>query len=232
MILPKKASGLLAAREGARGAFTLVEIMLALAISSVIMLGCTALMFDMVRLMDYFEKGSPFKSHVDGVEKFLRGAVMDSDIAKPELFESRLASNAAQTVWLARDFEEKSQDKYYIGYGVATEHPFYPSPLGFSGDKLCLLELSDEGLYVVWRFVEPERVGEDAAIYKTLLSPWVKKLGFLYFDNDTWKEEEEIVTMLYSDLMPKYLKIYFDKNGETYERIIPLNLYLDFQISQ
>ena len=222
------------ARPVVRAAFTLVEIMLALAVSAFVMFGCAAMMFDMMRLTEYFERGGTFRSHVDGVEKFLRAAFMNSEIETGNLglFESPLASNTAKTVWLVRDFEDKNVDKYHLAYGVGIEHPLYPSPLGFAGDKLCLLELLDGGLYIVWRFVQPEREGEEAAIYKMLLSPWVKKIGYIYNDNDRWKEEDEIKTMGYSDLMPKYIKIYFDRHGEKYERLISPNLYLDFQISQ
>lgn len=214
-----------------RRAFTLVEVMLGLAISALVMFGCVALMFDMARLTEYFESGNSFRNHVDGVEKFLRCAVVDSEIGSAAKFESPLTKNTAGTIYVAKDFENTGANDYYIGYGVRTSHPFYPSPLGFGADKICLLELDgDDGLYLVWKFTDAEIENSDPAIYKTLLSKWVKKIGYIYNSSAGWEEEETLRTSG-ETLMPSYIKIYFDKNGETYERIISLDVVLDFQIS-
>ena len=61
-------------------------------------------------------------------------------------------------------------------------------------------------------------------LYKTPLSPYVKKISYLLPDTNGWREEDDLSNI---DDMPSYVKLLFERAGEKIERIIPLSGMLD-----
>ncbi len=214
-----------------RSGFTLVEVLLSLSISALIMFGCCALMFDMVSLSEHFERDWSFRSHVDGVEKFLRSSFISSKIDDISALGTVSQKNSAGTIYLAKDPEDGTMGEDYLAFGVDGDHPFYPSPTVFSPAKVCFLEWKDgEGLFIVWRFIVSESRNSEPAVYKEIVSKWVEKVGYLYYDETKgWEEEDEIRSDSASDsnVMPSFLKLYFRRGDETYERIISLEGFAD-----
>lgn len=220
--------------KSGRCAFTLVEVVLATAISAVVLFGCCAMMFDMVGVLEYFERGWSLRSHADGVEKFLRASFMNSSAVQTSEIGETIANNSAKTIYLAHDPDNASLGDYYLCFSANYEHPIYVSAFKFSPDKICFLELDDDGLWIVWRFVVSEDRNSDPAIYRTLLSPWVVSMSYFYYDDTSgWEEEDEIRTSATSSsLMPTYIKIVFQRGGETIERLVCLESMVDFQITK
>lgn len=214
-------------------AFTLVEVILAMSISSLVMFGACALMFDMVNVLEYFERGWSFRAHVDGVEKFLRSSFLSSSISDASILGTTYANNSSKTLYLALDPDDGALGEYWLAWGVAEAHPLYLSPFRFSPEKLCFLEFKEgEGLFIIWRFVVSEDKNSEAAVYKTPVSPYVFALAYLYYDETSGWTEENYINTAVGKGMPSYIKIYFEKDGEKYERIISLDSLVDFQISQ
>ena len=100
LVFPKNKLRRAANASSSSGAFTLVEVVLATAISAVILFGCCAMMFEMVNVVEYFERGWSLRSHADGVEKFLRSSFMNSSAVQTSEIGETLANNSAKTIYL------------------------------------------------------------------------------------------------------------------------------------
>lgn len=213
-----------------RGAFTLVESLLALSISALVMLGCCALLFDMVNVVEYFEKGWNLRAHADGVEKFLRASFMESVFTSRSGISDVKTTNTALTLMLAKLPSEISSTDYYLCWSVQKDAPFYVSPRGISADKVCWLVCDGDGLWIVWEFTKPEDADKtEVSIYKSLVSRWVTGVSYFYLENNSWKEEAEVSTTETS--MPYFIKITFQRGEEKIERVISISGRLDFQIA-
>ncbi len=217
-------------KNKARSAFTLVETVMAIAVSSIVMLGCCALMFDMVNILEFFERGWTLRGHADGVEKFLRSMAMSSRFTDASKIEETLTANSSGTVVVAKLPEDVRTMQYYLCFGVQEDIPFLPAFRELSPEKICYLVLDDEGLSIVWQFANPEDEDGERAVFKSVVSRWVKELVYIYSDDDNWEEEREIDTSRQS--MPSYIKLIFERKGEKIERIISLSGMLDFQIAK
>lgn len=207
--------------------------MLAMSVAAVVMFGCCAMMFDMMTTSERLERGWTLKSHADGVERFLRSTLMSSLMLYPSRIEEVYTQNSSKTLAVARLPDSVSTD-YALVFGVNGQHPVFLSPTKFSPAKICWLRLDDDGLSIVWRHANAEDRNSDAIIYKTKISDFVKKIGYLYPDNSAWKEEDEpdttgsnIASDQQNSNMPYYIKLYFQYGDEQIERIIPLSGMLD-----
>ena len=213
-----------------RKAFTLLETVMAVAISAIVMFACTMLMFDLVKTSELFERNWSLRAHADGVENFLRSSFMNSNISKsvPETILSR-----GNSLCIAKLIEEENSNKYYLVFSEKKAHPLYLPATGVAPEKTCFLDfIEGEGLSIYWtsRISDHRKRQSDPVIYKTLLTPFVKEIAYIYMDSTMWKEEPTLDTNMTS--MPEYLKIVFAKNGEEITRIISLKPVIDYQISQ
>ncbi len=228
MIFPQKSVFAFSGKEK-RDAFTLVEVLLALSISSVIMVGCVALMFDMINIVEHFERGWSLRSHADGIEKFLRLRISTSKISEAP---SNGRANSSKTIYLAPDPQSgSSQNDKFICFGIPADHPLLLSQTGFSSGATCYLECGDDGLSLIWTIREEKKtISSEKSIYKTVISPWVKQIGYIYEDDETrWEEEDDPENR--SDEFPSAIKLYFKRGDEEFSRVIPFMDFTDFQIS-
>lgn len=211
-------------------AFTLVETVMAIAVSSIVMLGCCALMFDMVNVSEFIERGWTLRGHADGVDKFLRSMAMSSRFTDASKIEETLSANSSGTVVVAKLPKDVRTTQYYLCFGIQEDIPFLPAFRELSPEKICYLVLDDEGLSIVWQFSQPEDEDGEKAVFKSVVSRWVKELVYIYSDGDSWEEEKQIDTG--RQAVPDYIKLLFERKGEKIERIIKLSGMLDFQIAK
>ena len=215
-----------------RKAFTIIEIILAMTISSIVMFGCASLMFDMISVSERLERSWTLKSHADGVERFLRSAISTSLIMHPTRVQDVLATYPSKTICLSQPPEQNSASDYYLTFGLNGSHPLFVSPTGFSPAKICwLYHDEDEGLSIIWRHANAEFENSDAGVYKTRISPFVKKIIYIYDDDNGWTEETEIDSTDTSKL-PYYIKLEFVRGDEKIERVISLSGLVDSQFAR
>lgn len=215
----------------AKKAFTLIEAVLSIAISALVMLGCATLMFDMVNVLEYFERGWSLKKHADGVENFLRTSILNSEIADTSVLGTTYAFSSAKNIFIAPLPEDMNSSEYYLCFGEIKDKPLFLSHTGFSPAKICWIDFKDNALWLVWRFVVSESRLSEPAIYRTLLSPYVKEVGYFYKDSSKWVEESSIRTSTTDAKMPSYMKIVFDDGSGKTERIIYFSSHLDSQVA-
>ncbi len=209
-----------------RRAFTLMETILALAISTLVIFGASVVLFNMLTVSERLERGWTLKSHADGVERFLRSAINSAIVTHPNRIKNVLAQYPTKNLYLALPPESDSLDNYLLAFEIDTSHPLFVSPTGFSPEKICYLSKEDNNLSIIWRHANAEYENAEAGVYQTLLSPFVKDLIYYYDDETGWIEENEIDDSD-SQKIPYYIKIIFAIGDEKIERIIPLFGLLD-----
>jgi hypothetical protein len=215
-----------------RKAFTLLEAILAMSISTIVMFGCASMLYDMIAVGERLERSWSLKSHADGVERFLQSAVSSSLIMHPTRIQEVLATFPSKTMCLSQPPEMNSASDYYLTFGVNGAHPLFVSPTGFSPAKICwLFHKEDEGLSIIWRHANAEYENSDAGIYKTKISPFVKEIIYIYDDENGWEEETEIDSTD-STKLPYYIKLVFVYGDEKAERVISLSGLVDSQFAR
>ena len=218
-----------------RGAFTLVELLAAMAIAGLVMAGACVLMFNTSMAARYFEEGEPFDVHVNGVENFVTYCFRNA--AFPEGMESGLTGGAdtpeAPIVW-GLPPESFLNERKKLCFGVLDDRPFFISRRGFSPEKIAWLDFRErDGLYLVWRFVKNESYDEydEAPLYESLLSPYVNAFEYVYVDSDgnwTFEGDSEYLPVGISDgTMPNYVRISFERGGEKFSCTVPLSSSVD-----
>ena len=213
-------------------AFTLIETVLAVAISAIVMFAGAQLMYNLVKTSEFFETNWSLRAHADGVERYLRSSFMNSNITKASKLPEVLFSRNKNNLCIAKLFEEENSNRYYLVFSEKKAHPMYLPATGVAVEKICFLDfIEGEGLSVIWTTNESDDRKRQAEpiIYKTFLTPYVKQLSYIYPDT-VWREEPKLDTAI--NAMPEYVKLVFERHGETITRIISLKPVIDFQISR
>lgn len=213
-----------------RRAFTLFEVVFAVAVSAVVMFGCASLFFDMVHTADSLRGNWTLRAHADGVERFLRASFVHSSISDVSKLSDAVFARNKNSLCFARLPEQERGADYHLAFSDKTANPLYVSATGAVGEKLCFLDLTEgEGLFVVWTFVQSEDRKNASAVYRTQLSPFVREMYFIYKDATLWKEEAAIDSRA---KMPQFLKLVFERGGERIERVVSLGSQIDYQVGR
>ena len=189
-----------------RRAFTLLEVVLAMSVAAVVMFGCAATLLNLANTAERVEGGWSLTKHADGAEKFLRAAFINSALLHASKIGNVSHQNASNTLAVA-EIPESAETA--LAFEIDEQTPILLAAERFSPEKICYLSHDTDGLSLVWRHANAEKKNSEAVLYKTPLSPYVKKISYLLPD------------------MPSYVKLLFERAGEKIERIIPLSGMLD-----
>ena len=213
-------------------AFTLIEVLFALSISAMVMVGACFLMFNMAQILQRFEEAEPFEEHVNGVEVFLKNILKNSQIPSERDYSITTAEFAEnKNLGKGNPPDSMMGDKSKLYFGVMDDIPFFISRRGFSPEKDAWLDFREhDGLYILWTFAKNENynsASDDRPIYESLVSPYIASLAYVYIDDDgRWIEEDDMdyisSTSLASNQMPNFIKIVFERGRETHTRYISL----------
>lgn len=83
----------------------------------------------------------------------------------------------------------------------------------------------DEGLSLLWYSILQEETGDESDLRRTAISPYVKAVNYIYWDErfERWEVEEE---PLEGDddafILPRFIKLIFEHEGVTKERTITI----------
>lgn len=204
-----------------RRAFTLLEVVLAMSVAAVVMFGCAATLLNLANTAERVEGGWSLTKHADGAEKFLRAAFINSALLHASKIGNVSHQNASNTLAVA-EIPESSETT--LAFEIDEQTPILLAAERFSPEKICYLSHDTDGLSLVWRHANAEKKNSEAVLYKTPLSPYVKKISYLLPDTNGWREEGDLSNI--GD-MPSYVKLLFERAGEKIERIIPLSGMLD-----
>ena len=173
-----------------RRAFTLLEIVLSLAITTLLLTGATFFLFSLSNIWLKAETEPSLDQHYFGVTRFLQ-YVMTQAKTTDSGSSGSSGGSYANISWGYPPNESTAGDPL-IQFSLAEPLPLFVWDEGPLPDLTCWLLLEeDEGLYIVWKPAK-ESKEYNFDIYRTLISRLVTKISYLYYDDssETWEEDD------------------------------------------
>ncbi len=199
-----------------RRAFTLVEVMLSMALVALVLVGMNTFIFSMGEL---WGKGSDvrlFDQHVRAVTRYLQREMIRASLPPAAAVNSTPVG--VQQVRPQSGAQENMVTFVQLAGGRILKWPGSPLP-----EVVCSLQVRrDQGIFMLWHS-DLENHFADEPPRETLISPFVTGLAYDYFDTDFNKWTTE--TLLRTDsggnpLPPQRLKITFAHGGLKREALI------------
>ena len=238
--------------NGSKG-FTLLEVILAISLAGFVLAAATAFLVSVSNIWLDREERNFFEDHVDGVVEFLNASfasagmeialegssedpLNDTQEGSSENTENEIT--APERGGLVRISEEP------VGWGKPPGSAQYEDPLlNFTltqtpplfvninkapviGVSAFLHVDDDEGLSLLWYSLLQEEAEKIDDLRRTEISPLVKEIKYIYWDErfEKWEEEEDPKEGESDDVyeLPRYIKLYFEYKGETKERTLAI----------
>lgn len=183
-------------RHPALRAFTLLEVLIAIALSALVLSAAALLLTTMSGIWHDRRSGDPFTEHIAGLRTFLQTMVDRSEVdasTTTGAANTGAGVGAAATLWTHPpgypDF-----DPPYLTFGI----PDPPALLLAGGPPLpalraWLVPVPNEGLFLLFHS-RLEEASETDDLRFRLLSPWLESVAYAMFDpeNDSWEETTEV----------------------------------------
>ena len=218
------------------GAFTLIEVLLALAIAGLVLTAATSLLVTISRAWtDRPAARDAFHSHVDGVARFL-ATLMDKATMPPR------SSSQTGPIFLDRPVGFSDSEDPLVGFFIREAPPLLVWPRGLAPRVHCFLYFEDgEGLSLLWYsdLQEMER-GEDGKpelededdLFKTPVSSFCEEIVYCYYGEEgaapddfmEWEEETELEENAENGKfrLPAFVKLVFRMDEEELERTVTI----------
>jgi hypothetical protein len=93
------------------------------------------------------------------------------------------------------------------------------------GVNVFLHHERDEGLSLLWHSVLQEEADDENDLRRTLISPFVTRIFYIYWDErfERWEEEESPKEGDGEEfILPRFIKLIFEHEGETKERTVSI----------
>ena len=193
-----------------RRGFTLIEVVLAMALAAMVLVGLNTFIFSMSELWGRNTDVRLFDQHVRAVTRFLQGEMMRASL--PPAASVNATPVGVQPIKPAGGAQENLITYMELAGSRILNWPAEPLP-----EVYCSLQVRrDKGLYVLWHS-DLENHFSDEPPRETLVSPFVTAIAYDYFDTDFSKWTTETALRMDSSgdpVAPQRLRITF-----TYERI-------------
>lgn len=204
-------------RQPARG-FTLLEVLLALALVGLVLVALNTFIFSMGELWGRNRDLRLFDQHVRAVTRFLerelRTAALPPAVA--------IGTSAVEAREVEVEFGRRAE---LITFGVREGSRILAWPERPLPEVVCSLEVRPEtGLVLYWRSALEDR-RTDASPREMVLTPLATALAYDYFDPDfrRWETVEQLRRDRRGELeTPQRLRLTFQYRGLTRESLIPL----------
>lgn len=171
--------------------FTLIEIVLVLAIGGVLLVGAASLVFGLFQLRIAAEQAPQYDEHVSNVRRFLEFAFAE---AEPIQNLGEEGGQPPETAVAWRNLPGTSDlNEEVLAFRLPGEIPIFMDDEIYLPSADCYLRFVEgEGLSLYWQ--TDVMAAEDADdLRRTLLSPAVEKLEYLWYDaeDEKWEVSEE-----------------------------------------
>lgn len=205
-------------RQTARRAFTLLEILIAMAIVALVMIAMNTFIFSMGELWGRNNDLRLFELHVRNVTRFLQNEFQTAalppfgSVAQPGISIDEIrAQNGITENLLTFELPEGSR---------LCTWPERPLP-----EVRCALAVRErQGLLLLWQS-RLEKKFEDESPRETVITPLVTEMTYEYFDEDfkNWKNERALRRdNTGAIVVPQRLRLKFAYSGRTVESVVGL----------
>lgn len=194
--------------ERRRGGFTLLEVLLAVALGAFILTAITSFIFGMAELWGAGSNERLFEKHARGVSRFI-----ESSFQKASLRYSEGDEGSESLFWMNWEGDDTRTEEY-----LSFELDQSPGALIWPESPLphivCSLEFEEgEGLFLLWRS-RLEDVFDEEPPRRTLISPFVELIRYHYVNYEEEDPEWEISEIPEQEtddtyLMPERIELVF-----------------------
>jgi len=204
--------------RGRRRGFTLIEVLLSMALVALMLVALNTFVFSMGELWGRNTDVRLFDQHVQAVTRYLQREMMVA--AYPPSGAANASPIGVQPVTPANGLQDNLITFMLLGGTHVLHWPGRPLP-----EVVCSLQVrSGQGLYLLWHSDMETRFNQDPP-REALLSPWVAACSYDYFDSDLNKWTNE--TVLRKDaggnpLVPQRLRLAFAYGKLKRETVVTL----------
>ena len=205
-------------RRGARRAFTLLEILVSLAIVALVLVAMNTFVFSMGELWGRNTDLRLFELHVRNVTRFLEREL--STAALPPF-----ASVTEQGISVQEIRPQTGMTDNFLTFELPEGSRLLMWPERPLPDVVCALAVRDrEGLYLLWHSRLEKNFKEDAP-RETVITPLVTEMSYDYYDADfkNWKNERALRKNASGQMVvPQRIRLKFTYSGRTIDSVIGL----------
>lgn len=198
--------------------FTLIEIVLSMALVGLVLVGLNTFVFSMGELWGKNADSRLFDQHVRAVTRFLQNEMLRATLPPAAVLNSTPVG--VQYIKPENGLQENLITYSELASNRILRWQDVPLP-----EVVCSWQVrKDQGLYMLWHSDLENNFNTDPP-RETLVSPLVTGISYDYFDTDFNKWTTE--TVMRSDsggnpLAPQRLRVAFGYNGLTREALIPV----------
>ncbi len=203
---------------GARRAFTLLELLIALAIVALVLVSMNTFVFSMGELWGKNSDLRLFELHVRNVSRFLEREL--NTAALPPF-----ASVTEQGIAVQQIRAQTGMTDNYLTFELAEGSRLCTWPERALPDVVCALAVRErEGLFLLWHSRLEKKFADDAP-RETLITPFVTEMTYDYYNVDfkNWKNERALKKEANGEtVVPQRIRLKFSYDGRTLESVIGL----------
>lgn len=202
----------------ARGGFTLLEILLSLALVSMVLVAMNTFIFSMGELWGKRSEAHLFNEHVNAVTRYMQGLMRQAVL--PPAARANATPVSVPKITPKTGSTDNLVTFDLIGGARVLSWPDRPLP-----EVVCSLQVRrGEGLYLLWHSRLETRFSDDPP-RETLLTPLVTELDYDYYDTDTkrWTTSTQVQNDSNGQPQaPQRLRLKFAYGGMTRETLVPI----------
>ncbi len=233
---------------------TLIEVVLAIAVAAFVLTAATSFVVSVSSIWAERESRNFYEDHVDGVTEFLKAAFSKAGVSISTGEDGAKTENQGGNNGSSGKTESDTGNAA-SGLVRTSETPIawtrlpgagnYEDPLlNFKLTEMPLLFTSaqnlptvggvdvflhfekETGLSLLWYSILQEEVDDIRDLQRTEISPLVKELKYIYWDErfEQWEEEDEPKKGEGDEeyVLPRYIKLVFEHEGVTKERTLTI----------
>ncbi|MDR2863206.1 MAG: prepilin-type N-terminal cleavage/methylation domain-containing protein [Puniceicoccales bacterium] len=203
----------------ARHAFTLMEVLIALALTGILMTALSMVSFNVLSVWVRQAEDPLFDRHTDGLRRALEECLAETTEAADSVGTVRTAS----AVFSVAPGSVGVERAPYLR--ITGAPPFLISdtqPLGFVHGWLRVED--DAGLVLYWQTDDERRENADAT-HRLVLSPWVDTMQLFSYDttNDIWDEADGESPSTVPSGAAVFMQLNLNHRGQTRQIMLPLS---------
>ena len=188
-------------------AFTLIEVIMAVAISGMVMAAVASFLYSTAQAYARETYLNTRDEHIQGVSSFLRQIILESQASEEKLAWSALP-------------DETNKDPEYLKFQLIQPNPLLTYGKISPSGVVCYLKVTEpDDFILLWRpKLMPEDNPDKPALFKLTITDQISEISYFYFDEEMERWEEDSQPEKGDNgqyLMPEFIELTFkDNDGE------------------